>query len=92
MFPADSTSTRLKVCPPNYAVTTLLISLLRIDVYDAELEHMSTSLAAENQTLQHDNKQLGALIREYEQTLESVMSAFRRRAVRAYIYVVAAHS
>lgn len=60
-------------------------------MYDAELERMNTSLAAENQTLQHDNKQLGALIREYEQTLESVMSAFRRRAVRAYIYVLAAN-
>jgi hypothetical protein len=57
-------------------------------VYDAELERMNTPLAAENQTLQHDNKQLGALIREYEQTLESVMSAFRRRAVRAYIQVL----
>jgi len=57
-------------------------------VYDAELERMNTSLAAENQTLQRDNKQLGALIREYEQTLESVMSAFRRRAVRAYIHVL----
>ncbi|OJA16845.1 hypothetical protein AZE42_03627 [Rhizopogon vesiculosus] len=50
------------------------------DAYDAELERMNSSLAAENQTLQHDNKQLGVLIREYEQTLESVMSAFRRRA------------
>jgi len=53
---------------------------------------MNASLSAENQTLQHDNKQLGVLIREYEQTLESVMSAFRRRAVRAYIYVVGPHS
>lgn len=50
------------------------------EVYDAELERMNASLAAENQTLQHDNKQLGVLIREYEQTLESVMSAFRTRA------------
>ncbi|KAL4081095.1 hypothetical protein J3A83DRAFT_4085109 [Scleroderma citrinum] len=50
------------------------------EVFDAELERMNISLAAENQTLQHDNKQLGVLIREYEQTLESVMSAFRTRA------------
>ncbi|KAG2362102.1 hypothetical protein BDR07DRAFT_1285451 [Suillus spraguei] len=50
------------------------------DAYDGELERMNASLGAENQTLQHDNKQLGALIREYEQTLESVMSAFRTRA------------
>jgi hypothetical protein len=61
-------------------------------VYDGELERMNASLAAENQTLQHDNKQLGALIREYEQTLESVMSAFRTRAVRVYIHVMATHS
>lgn len=53
-----------------------------VDVYDAELEHMNASLAAENQGLLHDNKQLGALIKEYEQTLESVMGAFRTRAVR----------
>lgn len=52
------------------------------DVYDAELERMNASLAAENQGLLHDNKQLGALIKEYEQTLESVMGAFRTRAVR----------
>lgn len=61
-------------------------------MYDGELERMNASLAAENQTLQHDNKQLGALIREYEQTLESVMSAFRTRAVRVYIHVMATHS
>ena len=53
-----------------------------VDVYDAELEHMNASLATENQGLLHDNKQLGALIKEYEQTLESVMGAFRTRAVR----------
>jgi hypothetical protein len=64
---------------------------LNEDAYDGELERMNASLAAENQTLQHDNKQLGALIREYEQTLESVMSAFRTRAVRVYIHVMAAH-
>ncbi|KAF9242548.1 hypothetical protein BU15DRAFT_86754 [Melanogaster broomeanus] len=50
------------------------------EVYDAELERMNASLAAENQNLLHDNKQLGALIREYEQTLESVMNTFRTRA------------
>ncbi|KAF8133733.1 hypothetical protein EV363DRAFT_1258146 [Boletus edulis] len=50
------------------------------DVYDAELERMDATLAAENQGLLHDNKQLGVLIKEYEQTLESVMGAFRTRA------------
>ncbi|KIK95056.1 hypothetical protein PAXRUDRAFT_827381 [Paxillus rubicundulus Ve08.2h10] len=50
------------------------------EVYDAELERMNASLVVENQDLLHDNKQLGILIREYEQTLESVMSSFRTRA------------
>lgn len=55
---------------------------MAVDVYDVELERMNASLAAENQGLLHDNKQLGVLIKEYEQTLESVMGAFRTRAVR----------
>ncbi|KAJ7069900.1 hypothetical protein C8F01DRAFT_1016107 [Mycena amicta] len=50
------------------------------DVYDAELERMNTSITAENVALQHDNKQLNALIREYEQTLETLMNTFRNRA------------
>lgn len=39
-------------------------------------------MSAENNTLINDNKQLNALIKEYEQTLENVMSTFRTRAVR----------
>ena len=31
-------------------------------------------MTAENQSLQYDNKQLNALIKEYEQTLETLMS------------------
>ncbi|OSX60032.1 hypothetical protein POSPLADRAFT_1059320 [Postia placenta MAD-698-R-SB12] len=50
------------------------------DVYEAELERMSASMIEENQTLQNDNRQLNALIREYEQTLENVMDQFRKRA------------
>ncbi|PCH39765.1 hypothetical protein WOLCODRAFT_116172 [Wolfiporia cocos MD-104 SS10] len=50
------------------------------EVYDAELERMNAAMSAENQTLQNDNRQLNALIREYEQTLENLMSSFRSRA------------
>jgi hypothetical protein len=42
--------------------------------YEAEVENMNTIMTAENQNLQHDNKQLNALIKEYEQTLETLMS------------------
>ncbi len=49
--------------------------------YDAELERMNSAMMAENQALQYDNKQLNALIREYETTLETIMGLFRQRAV-----------
>lgn len=52
-----------------------------VETYDGELERMNSSIATENQGLQYDNKQLGILIREYEQTVETAMSAFRTRAV-----------
>lgn len=42
---------------------------------------MNIAMSAENQMLQNDNRQLIALIREYEQTLETVMASFRTRAV-----------
>ncbi|TFK82671.1 hypothetical protein K466DRAFT_499875 [Polyporus arcularius HHB13444] len=50
------------------------------EVYDAELERMNAAMSAENLTLLNDNRQLSALIREYEQTLESIMETFRTRA------------
>lgn len=43
---------------------------------------MNIAMTADNHSLQRDNKQLNALIKEYEQTLETVMSSFRNRAVR----------
>ncbi|KAI5121392.1 hypothetical protein M0805_003164 [Coniferiporia weirii] len=48
--------------------------------YDAELERMNAAMSMENQGLQYDNKQLNSLLKEYEQTLDSVMSTFRKRA------------
>ncbi|KAL1743612.1 hypothetical protein HDZ31DRAFT_40532 [Schizophyllum fasciatum] len=48
--------------------------------YDAELEQMNQSMAAENQALAHDNKQLSGLIKEYESTLDTLMTNFRNRA------------
>jgi len=59
-----------------------IVRLTSPEDYDAELERMNTAMMAENQALQHDNKQLNTLIKEYETTLEVVMSLFRQRAVR----------
>ncbi|KAN0129504.1 hypothetical protein V8E53_012686 [Lactarius tabidus] len=53
---------------------------LKKEEYDAELERMNTTMTAENQALQHDNKQLNTLIKEYETTLETIMGLFRQRA------------
>jgi hypothetical protein len=56
------------------------------EAYENELENMNVAITAENQSLQYDNKQLNALIKEYEQTLETLMSTFRNRAVWFYDY------
>lgn len=50
---------------------------------------MNAALIIENQQLQHENKQFNVLLKEYEQTLETVMSKFRSQAVSrpSYIYI-----
>ena len=58
-----------------------MYSVYPAEVYDAELERMNAAMSAENMTLLNDNRQLSALIREYEQTLENIMATFRTRAV-----------
>ncbi|KAG8975459.1 Calcineurin subunit B, partial [Tulasnella sp. 427] len=50
------------------------------EVFESELERMNAALIMENQHLQHENKQLNVLLKEYEQTLETVMSKFRNQA------------
>ncbi|KAK7056684.1 hypothetical protein VNI00_002401 [Paramarasmius palmivorus] len=51
-----------------------------LEVYEAELERMNAAMLQENQALQHDNKQLNTLIKEYEQTLDTLMTQFRNKA------------
>lgn len=52
-----------------------------VEEFSSELEAFSSHLVLENQQLQHENKQLNALLKEYEQTLETVMGKFRGVAV-----------
>ena len=49
--------------------------------FESELERMNAHIMIENQRLQHENKQLNTLLKEYEQTLETVMAKFRTLAV-----------
>ncbi|KAL5636212.1 hypothetical protein ACGC1H_004881 [Rhizoctonia solani] len=50
------------------------------EVFETELERMNAAIIIENQTLQHENKQLNSLLKEYETTLETVMTKFRSQA------------
>lgn len=52
-----------------------------LEEFSSELEKFASHLVLENQSLQHENKQLGGLLKEYESTLENVMSKFRGVAV-----------
>ncbi|KAF8591694.1 hypothetical protein K439DRAFT_1241440, partial [Ramaria rubella] len=50
------------------------------EAFESELERMNATFVQQNAELQNDNKQLAALLKEYEQTLENVMSKFRTHA------------
>ena len=58
-----------------------------LEVFESELERTNAQTIIENQTLVHENRQLSMLLKEYEQTLETVMTKFRGHAVRRkYIF------
>lgn len=76
-----------KVRPSFALATRILTSGFIQDVYEAELDKMNIAMTADNHALHRDNKQLNALIKEYEQTLETVMSSFRNRAVRVLCFI-----
>lgn len=59
--------------------------LIDVEEFSSELEKFASHLVLENQSLQHENKQLGGLLKEYESTLENVMSKFRGVAVSNHI-------
>lgn len=69
-----SISTRVRVRRDRCIGVSCLLTVDAAEEYEAEVENMNTLMTAENQSLQHDNKQLNALIKEYEQTLETLMS------------------
>lgn len=63
------------------AACLIILRVPLAEVFESELERMNASLIIENQTLLHENKQLNSLLKEYEQTLETVMTKFRSQAV-----------
>lgn len=63
------------------------------EVFESELERTNAHLIVENQTLLHENKQLSMLLKEHENTLETVMSKFRdhARAAQHYELILTRH-
>jgi hypothetical protein len=63
---------------PRLATCTLN---LNAEFFESEPERTNAQTIIENQSLHHENKQLSLLLKEYEQTLETVMGKFRSHAV-----------
>ncbi|EJT98423.1 hypothetical protein DACRYDRAFT_24492, partial [Dacryopinax primogenitus] len=59
------------------------------EVFESELERMNAHLVLENQSLNHENKQLNVLLKEYEQALDVIMSKFRSHAHSAQTHDLA---
>jgi hypothetical protein len=51
------------------------------------MERTNAQAIIENQSLQHENQQLSGLLKEYEQTLETVMNKFRSHTVACPLHV-----
>ncbi|KAH9178864.1 hypothetical protein EDB89DRAFT_2089102, partial [Lactarius sanguifluus] len=53
------------------------------EALESELERSNAQIIIENHTLQQENKQLSLLLKEYEQTVETIMTKFRSHTVAA---------
>ena len=51
------------------------------ETFESELERLNAQTIIENQTFLHENKQLSLLLKEYEGTMETIMTKFRNHAV-----------
>ncbi|KAI1794021.1 hypothetical protein LXA43DRAFT_971651 [Ganoderma leucocontextum] len=64
-------------------------SLRRVNVdiskeaFESEIERQNAQIIIENHTLLQENKQLSTLLKEYEETMDNVMSKFRKHAFAA---------
>lgn len=52
-----------------------------LETLESELERTNAQVIIENHTLQQENKQLSLLLKEYEQTMETIMTKFRSHSV-----------
>ncbi|KAH9065889.1 hypothetical protein EDB87DRAFT_1554865, partial [Lactarius vividus] len=77
----------LKVRPPHLSRSESTLRRFNVDIskeaLESELERTNAQIIIENHTLQQENKQLGLLLKEYEQTVETIMTKFRSHTVAA---------
>lgn len=59
-----------------------MFDLVVTETFESELERMNAQIIIENQALLQENKQLSILLKEYENTMETIMAKFRNHAVR----------
>jgi len=64
----------------------VILAKIIAESFTCEAERVAAALVMKNQTLLHENKQLNELLREYEHTLEIVMTKFRGHSVRIYFH------
>ena len=77
----DLTLIFLKVFSVHASTRAYILNYGLLEFFESELERTNAQAIIENQTLVHENKQLSMLLKEYEQTMETVMSKFRNHAV-----------
>jgi hypothetical protein len=56
-----------------------------IEAFESELERNNAALVLENHALLYENRQLDSLLKEYEQSLQTVMAKVRHHSVQYMI-------
>ncbi|OCH88770.1 hypothetical protein OBBRIDRAFT_65700 [Obba rivulosa] len=79
---ADSLKTQAASTSTGFSLRRFNVDISK-EVFESELERQNAQIIIENHTLLQENKQLSVLLKEYEQTMETVMSKFRSHALAA---------
>ncbi|WAQ88573.1 hypothetical protein PtA15_9A700 [Puccinia triticina] len=76
---ADELKTQAIHTGTGYALKRFNVDLSK-EQFESEVERMNAQLVIENQTLQHENRNLTILLKDHETTLEQIMTRFRNHA------------
>jgi hypothetical protein len=57
------------------------LKTILLESLESELERTNAQIIIENHALQQENKQLSLLLKEYEQTMDTIMMKFRSHTV-----------